>query len=300
LSVDTIVRLRTFAKINLFLRVIGLRRDGFHEVETILHGIDLFDEIDIEPATDGVNVTMELVEGITGTLPPSGENLIDRAARALVEGLGSTHGAVVHVKKGIPIGAGLGGGSGNAAGALVTLAEMWDLDLARDKLVALAGQLGADVPYCIDGGTALATGRGEQLTPLANIKPMWFVLGGSSQPLLTREVYGSWDSTRPPQDESGAALLTLALGAGDAAEVAALLHNDLERPAFSLRPELEDKKQALVDAGALGASMSGSGPTLYGLVENEGSARALARKVEGTFDWVRVVTSQARCIVKVD
>lgn len=300
MSVDTIVRLRTFAKINLFLRVIGVRPDGFHEVETILHGIDIYDEIDIEPSTDGVNVTMEFVEGATGALPARGENLIEHAAGILVEGLGSTNGAAVHVKKGIPIGAGLGGGSGNAAGALVTLAEMWDLDLARDKLVALAGRLGADVPYCIDGGTALATGRGEQLTALANIEPMWFVLGGSNQPLLTREVYELWDSTRSSRDEPGAAPLTMALGAGDAAEVATLLHNDLERPAFSLRPELEGKKQVLMDAGALGASMSGSGPTLYALVEDEASAQELAGKVENTFDWIRVVTSQARCIVRVD
>lgn len=295
MSVDTIVRIRTFAKLNLFLRVIGRRRDGFHEVETILHGIGLYDEIDIEPADTGVEVTMELIGGIAGTLPTSQENLIGRAAHLLIEELHGVGGATVRVRKGIPIAAGLGGGSGNAAGALVTLAEMWGLELERDRLLSLAKQLGSDVPYCIDGGTALATARGEQLTPLPNIVPMYFVLGGTNHPLFTREVYELWDSLEPSEEFSAAAL-TLALGAGDVAEIAAILHNDLERPAFSLRPELQEKKQALVDAGALGASMSGSGPTMFAIARSEEHAREIAATVEGDFDWVKVVRSQNACI----
>lgn len=296
MSVDTILRLRTYAKVNLFLRVIGLRRDGFHEVETILHGIDLYDEIEMEPSTEGVDVSMEFMRGVSGVVPSKEENLIGRAARLLVDGLEDTHGAVVRVKKGIPIAAGLGGGSGNAAGALVTFAEMWDLDVDRTRLFTLAEQLGADVPYCIDGGTALATARGEQVTPLANIQPMWFVLGGSNDPLFTREVYELWDSVGHPDEVASVIPMTMALGAGDAAEVAALLHNDLEHPAFSLRPDLESKKEVLVAAGALGAAMSGSGPTLFGIASDEAAARSIAKKVEATFDWVRVVTSQAHCI----
>jgi 4-diphosphocytidyl-2-C-methyl-D-erythritol kinase len=299
MSVDTIVRIRTFAKLNLFLRVIGLRRDGFHEVETILHGIGLYDEIDIEPAESGIEVTMELVGGIAGAIPSKEENLIGRAARLLFDELNGVHGATVHVRKGIPIAAGLGGGSGNAAGALVTLAEMWGLQLERDRLLSIAERLGSDVPYCIDGGTALATARGEQLTPLPNIAPMNFVLGGTNHPLFTREVYELWDSLEPSEGFSAAAL-TLALGAGDATEVAALLHNDLERPAFSLRPELQQKKEALVDAGALGAAMSGSGPTMFAIAGSEDHAREIAGKVAKDFDWVKVVRSQDACIERLD
>lgn len=295
MSVDTIVRIKTFAKLNLFLRVIGLRGDGFHEVETILHGIGLADEIDIEPAESGIEVTMELVGGIAGAIPPSQENLIARAARVLIDESADVGGATVHVRKKIPIAAGLGGGSGNAAGALVTLAEVWGLALERDRLLSLAKELGSDVPYCIDGGTALATARGEQLTPLPNIAPMDFVLGGTNHPLFTREVYELWDSQEPSEGSSAAAL-TLALGAGDVAEIAALLHNDLERPAFSLRPELQGKKEALVDAGALGASMSGSGPTLFAIAGSADHARQIAGKVKGDFDWVKVVRSQDACI----
>lgn len=299
MSIDTIVRVRTYAKVNLFLRVLGLRRDGFHEVETILHGISLADEIELERSDDGVDVVMELADGLEGTIPQLDENLIHRAARLLNDGLDTPNGIRVRVKKGIPIAAGLGGGSGNAAGALVTLAEMWGIELERDRLFTLAEQLGSDVPYCIDGGTALATARGEQLTPLPNIKPMWFVLGGTNHPLFTREVYELWDSIEPG-DVSSAAPLTLALGAGDLTDVAALLHNDLERPAFSLRPELADKKQLLMAAGSLGAGMSGSGPTMYGIAASEEQALGIADKVEGDFDWVRVVSSQTACIERVD
>lgn len=299
MSVDTIIRFRTHAKVNLFLRVIGLRRDGFHEVETILHGVNLYDEIEMERSDEGVDVTMGFVEGLTGTLPSSEENLIARAAKLLAEGLETKSGAVVRVKKGIPVAAGLGGGSSNAAGALTALAEMWGIELDRNRLFALAEKLGADVPYCLDGGTALATSRGEQLTPLPNIRPMWFVLGGSAEPLLTREVYEQWDETRPG-DESSSVPLSMALGAGDSAEVAALLHNDLEVPAFALRPELREKKALLVEAGALGASMSGSGPTTFGIAADEESASVIAEKVRASFDWVRVVTSQAACIERLD
>lgn len=295
MNVETIVRLRTYAKINLFLSVIGRRSDGFHEVETVLHGVSLFDEIEIERADHDIEVTMELIDGVSGTLPSDRENLVRRAAQILVEELDTATGARVHVKKGIPIAAGLGGGSGNAAGALVTLAEIWDLDIDRERLFELAERLGSDVPYCIDGGTALATARGEQLTPLPSISPMWFVLAGSARPLLTREVYERWDSMEEP-DKASVSALTLALGAGDTAEVATLLHNDLERPAGSLRPELEDQKRLLVDAGALGVSMSGSGPTLFAIADSHDHARDIASKVEHRFDWVRSVSSQSACI----
>lgn len=294
MSVDTIVRIRTYAKLNLFLRILGKRTDGFHEVETILHGVGLYDEIEIEPAAEGIEVTMELA-GITGTVPTSGENLIGRAARLLADELPGVNGAIVRVKKGIPIGAGLGGGSGNAAGALVGLAEVWGLGFERERLFTLAERLGSDVPYFIDGGTALATARGEQTTPLPNIRSMWFVLGGSDRPLLTRDVYEAWDESGS-SDEVKATPIAMALGAGDLSEVAALLHNDLEAPAFELRPELEAKKQSFVDAGALGACMSGSGPTLYGIAADRPAAEAIAERVAGEFDWVRVVSSQSRCI----
>lgn len=289
------VRFRTCAKVNLFLRVLGRRVDGFHEVETILHGVGLCDDIEMSLSeSPEVTIDMQMSDGVVGELPPDEHNLIVRAAKALTRS-GPARGAHVNLKKSIPIAAGLGGGSGNAAGALQILAEMWELDLDKGALLELAGEMGSDVPYCLEGGTALATSKGDTLTPLPAPQPMWFLLAGSKEPLLTSSVYARWDDL-PPVEEVPSAPMTLALGAGDVREVASLLHNDLEAASFSLRPDLEPKKEVLRAAGALGAAMSGSGPTMYAVASDEAHARSMAAKVEDDFDWLRVVPSQRACI----
>jgi 4-diphosphocytidyl-2-C-methyl-D-erythritol kinase len=292
----TTTRIRTNAKVNLFLRVLGKRVDGYHEVETILQVIKLSDEIEVTPTDSGrVEIEMEWLDGAGGRLPEEADNLIIRAAERLVQEGATPRGLRLSVKKRIPIGAGLGGGSGNAAGALVVMNELWGLDLERDRLAELAADVGSDVPYCIEGGTALATARGEKLTPLPSPERMWFVLGITDEPLMTREVYDAWDRL-PPEDEVSSAVMTMALGAGDAEEAATLLHNDLEPAVFTLKPELEKKKELLVDAGALGACISGSGPTLYALARDEQHARAVADGVGHVFDRVLVTCSQTDCI----
>ncbi|HYO60554.1 MAG TPA: 4-(cytidine 5'-diphospho)-2-C-methyl-D-erythritol kinase [Actinomycetota bacterium] len=290
------VRIKTHAKINLFLRVLGPRSDGYHEVETILHGIEMGDEIDVR-LTDTANVEVEMVlgEAVSDLLPPSEQNTVWHAAQHLIERGALNEGVHIKIVKRIPIGAGLGGGSGNAAGVLVALNELWRTELNRDALLGIAGRVGSDVPYCIAGGTALATARGESLTPLPSPATMWFVLGISHHPLLTRDVYAAWEPD-PGAEPVGSAEMTLALGGGDVVEVASLLYNDLERPAFSLRPELAERKEALVRAGALGASLSGSGPTLFGIASDEAHARQVAAAVEDDFDKVVVTWSRLECI----
>ena len=297
MSVETSLRLRTHGKVNLFLRVLGRRLDGFHEVETILQVIDLYDELVVSPRAEaGIEVEMKFAPGLTGELPSANDNLISRSAQRLITRRDPGSGVRIDVVKGIPIGAGLGGGSGNAAGTLVVLSELWEQEIPRAELLEIAGELGSDVPYCIDGGTALATARGEKLTQLAGPDEMWFVLGGSQPGLSSRAVYERWDELAAERNRPSSAPMTLALGASDIAEVGSLLHNDLEPPAFSMRPELEAKKQALIDAGVLGAVMTGSGPTLLGLARDEEHARAVAAVVEDRFDWIRVVRSRPDCI----
>jgi 4-diphosphocytidyl-2-C-methyl-D-erythritol kinase len=289
-------RFKTNAKVNLFLRVLGKRVDGYHEVETILQVIRLGDDIQVQTTNTGrVEIVMEWVDGGRGVLPTEDENLITLAAGRLIALWASHDGIKVRVRKRIPIGAGLGGGSGNAAGALVVLSELWAMGLERDRLKELAAEVGSDVPYCIEGGTALATARGENLTPLPSPETMWFVLGITDEPLLTRDVYDAWDEL-PAAEEVSSAVMTMALGAGDAEEVASLLHNDLEPAVFRLKPELEKKKELLIDGGALGACLSGSGPTMYGLASDEEHARRIASQVEHVFDRVLVTCSQTECI----
>jgi 4-diphosphocytidyl-2-C-methyl-D-erythritol kinase len=294
------VKIRTHAKVNLFLHVMGLRHDGYHEVETILHGVKLADDLSITPLDEpGIEVDMTLDEGLTGDIPELEDNLVYIAARALVENGATDRGVHIDLLKRIPMAAGLGGGSGNAAGILVILNEMWGLSLDRTRLGDLAGGIGSDVPYCIAGGTALAKARGEKLTRLPGPDDLWFVLGISNEPLRTRDVYKAWDDLGKPTEASSAPM-TMALGGGSSIEIASLLHNDLEPIALQLRPELEAKKDALTAAGALGAAVSGSGPTLYGIASGESHAIRIAAAIEGEFDRVMVVRSQPECIERLD
>ena len=290
------IRVRTHAKVNLFLRVLARRPDGYHEIETIFHGVGLGDDLEVACRDgSGCEVQMELADGLTGVLPRAEENVIAHAAECLRARVPHHTGVAVRVVKRVPIAAGLGGGSGNAAGVLLGLNEMWAAGLGRAELLEVALQVGSDVPYCLTGGTALATARGENLIPLPSLREMWFVLGISGEPLLTRDVYAAWDELEPV-DEVPSAPMALALGAGDVTEVASLLHNDLERAAYVLAPGLAESKQLLLDAGALGACVSGSGPTVFGIARDESHARSLAAEVAGDFAGVVVVPSYSVCV----
>jgi len=289
--------LTTGAKINLFLRVIGHRPDGFHELESVFHTLDLVDDMELLPLDGGaLEIDMVAAAGVGSPLPAPEDNIVIRSARVLQELTEARPGARIRIRKRIPVGGGLGGGSSNAAGALLGLDRLWQLDLDRDTLVAKAEALGSDVPYCIDGdGTALVGGRGENLARLPGPPaPLWFVLGMSDQPLLTADVYAALED-HSPQGPS-VAPFTLALGQGDVAELGRLLHNDLEPAALSLRPRLEEDKQALLEAGALGACISGSGPTIFALATDRREASVIAAKVEARFDRVAVASSAERCV----
>ncbi|MDQ3772614.1 MAG: 4-(cytidine 5'-diphospho)-2-C-methyl-D-erythritol kinase [Actinomycetota bacterium] len=293
-------RLRTNAKINLFLRVMGRRPDGYHEIETIFHTIGFADSITIGPTTNGgVDISMEPEPGSMTGLPHSEDNLVREVARRLIERGARNDGVAIEIVKRIPVGAGLGGGSGNAAGVLAALNESWEMNLGAAALERLALDVGADVPYCLTGGTSLASGRGEITTALPAPPSMWFVLGLSDEPLFTAEVYRAFDLERDAGDVR-AAPMSLALGSGDLAEIAALLHNDLERPAFRARPELEKLKQAMFDAGALGVVMSGSGPTLVALARDENHASEIAGRLTILFDRIVTASSTPKCIERLD
>lgn len=278
----------------------GRRPDGYHELESIFHGIGLADDLEVRPTSSGeVEVDMQLDDGLSGEIPAPKENLVAIAADRLVERGGHNVGIEIKITKRIPMGAGLGGGSGNAAGILVALNELWEMNLDMDDLNEVAGGIGSDVPYCLSGGTALATARGENLTPLPSPESMHFVLGISNEPLWTRDVYRAWDELALFEDVSSASM-TLALGSGDAQEVALLLHNDLEPAAFSLRPGLAEKKDAMREAGALGAGMSGSGPTIFGIASDVSHAEAIAARIDDGFDRVLVVGSTSQCVERLE
>jgi 4-diphosphocytidyl-2-C-methyl-D-erythritol kinase len=276
------------------LKVLGQRGDGFHEIETIFQSISLADEIEIEARPSDLTVDMSIEAG-PGHVPAMEENLAHKAACRLLEELPDPLGAHLRIRKRIPIAAGLGGGSANAAGAVLALAKLWNLDLDTLTLEKIAAELGSDVPFCLSGGTSLASGRGEILTSLPGGSEIWFVLGISDQPLLTSEVYAAHADVRT-NDGAKSAPMVLALGGGDVGQVAELLHNDLEAAIFRLRPELPAKKEALLAAGALGALVSGSGPTVFGVLPDRDSAEAVAMKVSEVFDRVEVADARSSCV----
>jgi 4-diphosphocytidyl-2-C-methyl-D-erythritol kinase len=292
-----VVRLTCGAKLNLFLRVTGRRPDGFHDLESVFHAIDLVDDMHIETGDDGlIRTEMTWAAGAAGPLIDPRHNIVQRAALSLRERAPGGGGARISLLKRIPVGAGLGGGSSDAAGALAGLSRLWSVP--PEALGDLAAELGSDVPFCLRGGsTALVTGRGEHVEPRPGPpRPLWFVLGLSRDPLLTAEVYARHRIRKSAPDR--AARMAAAVQAGDPREVAGLLWNDLEGAALLLRPEIERARSRLLEAGALGAAVSGSGPTIFGVAADEAHAGTLASAVAGEFDRVVVARSAPGCVLE--
>jgi 4-diphosphocytidyl-2-C-methyl-D-erythritol kinase len=304
------VRVRVPSKVNLFLAVRGVRSDGYHELVTILQTVSLYDTVlaildstptSAHPATRRFMELAFTAEAPAG-VPVDGDNLAVRAARALMAelGIGTQNGdghlgvpvTRLHLTKRIPVAAGMAGGSADAAAALVALNHLWEGDLSQQELRAIAAELGADVPFCVTGGTALATGIGTATAQVLTRGTYHWVVAITDAPLATPDVYREYDAVAAPSDVEPDAVLQ-ALRTGDAEALGAALHNDLEVAAMSLRPQLVDGRDRLLAAGALGAIVSGSGPTLVGLAESAQHAAAIAREVAPYFDRVETASSPA-------
>ena len=276
------VTVRVPAKVNLALSVGPLRPDGYHDLATVFHAVGLYDEVTASTA-DTLALTCE-GEGQV-EVPLDGANLAWRAAELLARTAGRSPAVRLHLTKGIPVAGGMAGGSADAAGALVACDALWGTGLTRDELHALAAQLGSDVPFALYGGTAMGTGRGEQITPvLARGEFHWvfaFAHEGLSTPAVFRELDRLREADREPAPAPGVdEELLRALRAGDSTLLGAALRNDLTRPATSLRPDLSATLQAGRDAGALGTLLSGSGPTCAFLAADAVSAAAVAAALE--------------------
>ena len=264
--------LRTAAKVNLALDVLGKRADGYHEISTIIQAVELFDRLTVETAD-----TISLVTN-DPALPVGDDNLVVRAARLLREASGLEMGARIRLEKRIPVAAGLGGGSSDAAATLWALTRLWGIRWTRERRLELAARLGMDVPFFLGRGRALATGRGERLRPLTSGGGYALVLVNPNFPLSTQEVYGQVPAgfTAAPHGTRG---MLAALETRSAPRVAAALTNTLEEIVAPRVPAITRMKAALMAAGALGAVMSGSGPTVFGVARSLDHARAIRRRV---------------------
>lgn len=273
--------LAAYAKINLYLRVVGRRPDGYHEIETLFHSIRLADTLSFDAAPAG----QLLFECDDPAVPTDESNLVCRAAAALRAAAGGEAGARIRLAKRIPMGAGLGGGSSDAAATLVGLCRLWGLSLDASTLHALAAGLGSDVPFFLRGGAALASGRGELITPLPDAPPLALVLVSPPFEVSTPWAYRAWRSV---PDGPSASACREALACGDLEALAAALRNDLEAGVVATHPELETIRQRLLAAGALGARMTGSGSTLFALARDAAHARRIAAAVSDLPGTVRV------------
>jgi len=288
------VTVRVPGKVNLYLEVGDRRDDGYHELTTVFHAVSLLDEITVRNADV---LSLELAGEGADTLPTDERNLAWRAAELLAEHVGRAPDVAISVEKSIPVAGGMAGGSANAAAVLVAMNTLWELGVPRRDLHVLAAQLGSDVPFALHGGTALGTGRGEELaTVLARSTFHWvlaFAEGGLSTPAVFAEIDRLRESDReaPPRLEDPEPLLA-ALASGDPAQLAPLLGNDLQAAALSLDPDLRRTLRAGTDAGALAGIVSGSGPTCAFLCSSASSAVDVATVMagEGVCRTVRVAS----------
>ena len=259
-----------YAKINLTLEILGKRADGFHEVRSVMQTVGLADRLEVTAAE-------ELSFACSDPALATPDNLVYRAARLLREAFSVRAGAALKLDKRIPVAAGLGGGSSGAAGTIVALNRLWDLQLSLTEMQTLAAGLGSDVPFFLTGGTALATGRGERITPLPPLPTHWVALVLPPTTLGTASVYNAV----VPSDHTAGVVTADTVAA---AHHGALLpqsrwHNALARPARALAPGIAEAQDALRQAGAKHAHISGSGPTVFTVCRDETEAHTLADRL---------------------
>jgi 4-diphosphocytidyl-2-C-methyl-D-erythritol kinase len=279
------VTVRAHAKINLDLRVLGTRPDGFHELRTVFQALDLHDTIECIPRMGPFAIECE-----TAGVPLDRSNLVWRAAEVLWRSLrrdGTVRDVLVRVHKRIPLQGGLGGGSTDAAATLLALAHAWRLPLKPNQFVDVASTLGADVPFFLSGGTALGLGKGDEIYPLADLPRHWVVLLVPGFGVASVDAYGWYDAERDPA--RGPMVREAQYVPGPWPSRAAQMINDLEAPIARHHPEIEQMKTALRRAGALAAAMSGSGSTVFGLFQKRRDAVLAVERLSGS-GWRVVLT----------
>lgn len=253
------------AKVNLILEVQGRRPDGYHALKTVMHALELADTLRFSENSGGLRLVCSHPQ-----VPTDERNLVYQAAIRLARRAGITPRVTIRLTKRIPVAAGLGGGSSDAATALLGLARWWRLG-PRAPLARLARELGSDVPFFLNGGCALGTGRGERLTPWPSAPGLWLVLVNPGFPVSTAEVYRNF-RLQLTRKKACISMMRSALKQKNADKISKKLFNHLEWVTLAAHPQVARIKQDLLAGGALGALMSGSGPTVFGLAPDRRTA----------------------------
>jgi 4-diphosphocytidyl-2-C-methyl-D-erythritol kinase len=266
------VVVRVPAKVNLQLSVGPLGADGFHEVTTVFQAISLYDDVTVKFGEPGTGIVLTLSGPTSAGVPIDSTNLAYMAAQLMIDKHDLDSDLSIHIKKEIPVAGGMAGGSADAAGVIVAMDSLFELGLSRDGMERIAAELGSDVPFSITGGIAIGRGRGDEITPVLARGSYQWVLAMSAQGLSTQAVYAESDRLRTGLDIARPQVsdqMLQALRAGDAVALGQALTNDLQPAACSLRPALRLALDVGNDYGALGSIVSGSGPTVAFLVEDD-------------------------------
>ena len=288
------LRIHAHAKINLFLDVIGKRSDGYHEIVTVFHSIGLHDDVIIRKRSEvGITVHCDNPQ-----VPLDASNLAHRAAKLLIDQRLDIPGVVINIQKRIPVAGGLGGGSTNAAAVLWGMNQLFELNLTQPELMRLGARLGADIPFCLLGGSAIGRGIGENLAPLPPLANAWIVLANPGFGISTAWVYENicFPLTKPSKSVK---ILIRQLRNGELKSTAVQLYNRLETPVYSKYPSVGELKTQLARCpGSYGALMSGSGATVFALVENQSKADSALSNLgdEATFGVVTTVSPVGLCL----
>ena len=271
------------AKINLTLDVLGKRSDGYHEVEMIMTTVDLADRIGLEPTMDG-SIRIKSADRF---VPDDHRNLAYQAAKLLKDTYGINEGVSITLEKKIPVAAGLAGGSSDAAATLKGLNELWNLNLSVDELAEHGAKIGSDVSFCVYGGTALATGRGEQIRELPAPPNCWIVLAKPSIGVSTADVYGGLNIQEVVHPDTKS--MIQAIKEKNYELMCQSMGNALEQVTLKLHPEVSTIKEQMTKFGADAVLMSGSGPTVFGVVQHESRVNRIYNGLRGFCDEVFVV-----------
>jgi len=272
--------LPSFAKVNLHLRVLGKRGDGFHDIFAVFQSISLHDELTFERVDGGTELTCD-----DPAVPLDETNLIMRAANVLAADFNVKTGALIHLKKQIPMGGGLGGGSSNAAVALVGLSRLWDLGPMPEQLGKIATGLGSDVPFFLHGGTAIGSERGSTIESIEDFSAECVIVVTPHIHISTAKAYADLNAANLTNEESNRILRVCRAEASSANFLRAELENDFEQSVFAAYPEIERAKQTLIELGARQTLMSGSGASVFAIFDNEETRQTALKALGEEANW---------------
>jgi len=279
------IEIDSYSKINLTLHVLGKRQDGYHDLETIMQSVNLADRIFIKKEKEGIKIKCS-----HPLVPVDSQSLTYRTAEKILNRYKITKGVKIEIDKKIPLASGMAGGSANSASILVGINKLFALNLNNKDLRRIGEELGMDVPFCIQNGTALAYHKGEKVTPLPLVDPpLWLIIINPGFEIPTRWAYNNLDLDQIKKEKNNTEAMLKALKKRELQGIAKNLFNSFERLIIKKYPEIGKIKDRLIEEGILGALMSGSGPTVFGIAQNEEQAFKIYEKLKSEYKSIWVV-----------